>query len=444
VAAQKNLSTVLAGLDAAQRVVTCCSSVACKHTEPYCVHAAASNTQVGGGRGYEVDEEFEEWEDNLPFKLERLQQHPQLMDHLIKQHQAAHERDLALYDAAPVQPRNSSGAGWLRKHDTTRSVVAWMGAGLGSLQSSSSGDEDDGYYCTLEDAALFAEAPVWETGMDCMTKELADVAAAVLQAQGRYDVGRAVWPPAIYDHKDSGCCRQSSTAEEAVAEPQAPAGRTAVTWQSPVAQQQQQQQQRVPARAMQVLAATAAAATTVPVPAAAATGAACGTGAGAAAPAVAASKKSTRQSPRPASPAAEYQSSSRHSSSTGSPAKLPAALPSPKHLQVPSGLQGSKQASSSSSSSNSLLLSNAAGSSSNSAGSASKLMSHHKRNMSAIQEEDESAGLAAAAAAARYAKQQQHGGLCEIEAADSDDEGHHVDCSAASDASLHFEHGVLA
>jgi hypothetical protein len=65
--------------------------------------------------------------------------------------------------------------------------------------------------------------------------------------------------------------------------------------------------------------------------------------------------------------------------------------------------------------------------------------------MSAIQEGDESAGLtAAAAAAARHAKQQQHAGLCEIEAADCEDDGHQVDCSAASDASMHFEHAVLA
>jgi hypothetical protein len=70
-------------------------------------------------------------------------------------------------------------------------------------------------------------------------------------------------------------------------------------------------------------------------------------------------------------------------------------------------------------------------------------VSHHKRNMSAIQEGDESAGPAAAAAAARHAKQ-QHAGLCEIEAADCEDDGHQVDCSAASDGSMHFEHAVLA
>jgi hypothetical protein len=148
--------------------------------------------QVGGGTGYEVDEEYEEWEDNLTFKLERLQQHPQLMDHLIKEHQAAHERHLAQYDPAPVQPSDSSSTSWLRKHDTGRSVVAWLGSGIGRLLSSSSssssgsvsGSSDEGgengCWCSLEDAALFGGAPVWETDMDCMSPEVADVAAVVL------------------------------------------------------------------------------------------------------------------------------------------------------------------------------------------------------------------------------------------------------------------------
>jgi hypothetical protein len=335
--------------------------------------------QVGGGMGYEVDEEYEEWEDNLPFELERLQQHPQLMDHLIKEHQAAHERDLAQYEPAPEQPSGSSSASWLRKHDTSRSLLAWLGsviAGLLSSSSSGSGISDEGgengCCCSLEDAALFGEAPVWETDIDCMTPQIADVAAAVLQAEGRCDARRVVWPPAIYDHTDSGCCRQVSKGEvaEAQLQLQAAAGRTAIRRESPVVQQQQE---RGPAKAKQVAQATAGVAGLAPVaaPAAAATGVAL---AGAAAPAVPATKQSKRHSPKPVSPAAEYNNSSnRHSSSSSSAAGSPVKL-----LAV---LQSSNQ----SSSSGNAAVRNGS-SSSSSAGSASKLVSHHKRNMSAIQE----------------------------------------------------------
>jgi hypothetical protein len=392
------------------------------------LHAASGRgMQVGGGRGYELDEEYEEWEDNLPFELGRLQQHPQLMNHLIKEHQAAHERDLAQYVPAPAQPSNSSSA-WLRKHDTTSSFAAWLGSGISSLLGSSSssssssvGEGDSG--CSLDDAAVFADAPVWETSMDAMAPEFREVAAVVLQAEGRYDAGCALWPPAIYDQRDSGCCRKGSTAAGTAQQPQVAASRSAVRWQVPVVHHHQQQLSAtasavwvsplVPGKAA-VAAATAA---SVPTVAASETGAS-------AAGATPAGQQVTGYSPRSVSPAAEGRNSSgrRNSSiavAAARPIKIPAALPK-HHLQgqhLPSVVHASS-----------------------SSGSASKLTPYHKHNMSAIQEEDEPTEHAAAAS--RHAKQQQ-ASLCEIEAAESGGEEQQVDCSAASDASLHFEHVMV-
>uniref|UniRef100_A0A383W3V7 Uncharacterized protein n=1 Tax=Tetradesmus obliquus TaxID=3088 RepID=A0A383W3V7_TETOB len=391
------------------------------------LHAARGiGMQVGGGRGYELDEEYEEWEDNLPFELGRLQQHPQLINHLAKEHQAAHERDLAQHVPAPVQPSNSSSA-WLRKHDTSSSVTAWLGSGVRSLlgsSSSSSGTAEGDGGISLDDAALFAEAPAWETSMDAMTPEYAEVAAVVLQAEGRYDAGCAVWPPAIYDHTDSGCCRKVSRAEGAPQQPQAATGRPAIEWQLPVVQQQQQLLLPATASTEQLtpeMQKAAVAATAASVPPAAA-----GEAEAPVAGSPPARQQPKRHSSRPASPAAEGRTCSRRSSgaaiAAAKPVKAPAALP--KH-HLSSGAHSIKQVSSSSSSGSA---------------SAGKLMPHHKRNMSAIQEEDELAGHSAAA---RTAKLQQ-ASQCEIEAADSEDEEQQVDCSAASDASLHFEHVMVA
>jgi hypothetical protein len=396
------------------------------------LHAARGrDLQVGGGRGYELDEEYEEWEDNLPFELGRLQQHPQLMSHLIKEHQAVHERELAMYVPQPEQPSNNSSA-WLRMHTNSSSIATWLGSGVSSLLGSkgsnsssneSYGDEDAAW--SIEDAELFGRAPVWETSMDTMTPEYAEVAAVVLQAEGRYDAGCAVWPPAMYDHRDSGCCRTllSSTAvgsagaasagsAELLHAQQGAAGSSDVKWQMPLVQQQQSPASCSSVPEVQKM--TAAAASAAPA-------------AGEAQ--VVVSQNSKRHSMRPTSPVAEgHSSSSRRSSSpttssVARPVKMAAALPK---LHSTSGLHGGKQASSSS----------------GSAGTSSKLP-HHKRNMSAIQEEDESAGGPAAAARhgvlGKQQQAEQSEKFAEIEAAGSGDEEQQVDCSAASDASLHYE-----